>query len=62
MTNVKRTFFLTKEECKRIGEETGDEYISPELPHYELDDGTLMYGKQGYSVSMECWWAVLGKK
>jgi|JI10StandDraft_1071094.scaffolds.fasta_scaffold452783_3 hypothetical protein len=38
MTNVKRIFFLTKEEATKVGA-----YVLCQSPHYELEDGTILY-------------------
>lgn len=53
MLNVKRTFFLSEEEAKQIS----DGYITHKLPHYELEDGTIFYGKLGYPADGTNWWA-----
>ncbi|HUH57848.1 MAG TPA: hypothetical protein VL020_04980 [Pseudomonadales bacterium] len=51
MTNVKRVFFITKEE--RIA--LGDLYVTENMPHYELEDGTILYTKAGGPSSIEHW-------
>ena len=51
MNNVKRIFFLTKEECRKI-----DGFVYSEAPHYELEDGTMMYAKHGFPGGGETWW------
>lgn len=56
MKNVKRVFFLTEEEVRKINKETGDGYIYERVPHYELEDGTIIYGKIGYPGGGEVWW------
>lgn len=44
MKNVKRTFFLTEEEVKEQIKITGNRLIDHLSPHYELEDGTILYG------------------
>ncbi len=55
MQNVKRTFFLTKEEVKKQQEITGNQYIDYGSPHYELEDGTIMWGQLGYPADGSRW-------
>lgn len=57
MKNVKRTFFLTQEEVKEVNDKFNDGYIIHELPHYELEDGIILYGKIGYPDA-KAWWDV----
>lgn len=45
MLNIKRTFFLSKQECEQLHPEDG--YITFVLPHYELEDGRIFYGHMG---------------
>jgi hypothetical protein len=51
MTNVKRVFFITEEE--RIA--LNDPYITEHMPHYELEDGTILYTKAGGPSSIDHW-------
>lgn len=55
MKNVKRTFFITLEEAKALG----NIYISQCLPHFELEDGTILYGYVVYREQTEIRWAKL---
>ena len=51
MTNVKRIFFLTKEEATKIGG-----YVLYQSPHYELEDGTILYTCGGIAdYALEKW-------
>lgn len=51
MINVKRTFFLTKEEARAIGP-----YVEPNMPHYELEDGSVLYTCGGIAdYAIEHW-------
>lgn len=51
MTNVKRVFFITKEEAKQLGD-----YVLDYQPHYELEDGTIVYTKGAVSdYAIETW-------
>lgn len=43
MKNVKRTFFITAEEAQSIRNETKNEFTTHLLPHYELEDGSIIY-------------------
>lgn len=49
MTDVKRIFFLTEDETKKLCEETGDQYILNKMPHYELESGVILYARGGVS-------------
>jgi len=53
MTNVKRVFFITRAEAEKIRKEIGDAYIMEDMPHYELEDGTIMYGGAGAPATYE---------
>lgn len=55
--NVKKTFFITKKMSDELNKRDG--FISHRLPHYELEDGTIMYGKVGYPDG-EAWWSEHG--
>lgn len=59
---VQHTFFITEDEAKSLRENTGDGYITHELPHYILHDATIMYGKSGWSTAKEVWWDIARKK
>lgn len=59
MTNVKRIFFLTVEEVEAQRKETGDKYISAEGPHFELEDGTIIYAKTGHPAARDLWFDVV---
>lgn len=51
MKNVKRIFFLGEKEVKALG----DVYLVSNMPHYELEDGTILYTKAGGPANMEHW-------
>jgi hypothetical protein len=55
MVNVKRTFFLTKEEAEEQKNITGNKYIDYQSPHYELESGDIMWGMAGSPAGMERW-------
>lgn len=57
MINVKRTFFLTAEEAKEIGD-----YVADNMPHYELEDGSILYTcGGGADYAIEHWTSSNGK-
>jgi len=58
MTNVKRVFFITKEERQELNKIDG--YILHDLPHFELEDGRVLYGKMGWPDAL-AWWDEFGK-
>lgn len=58
MVNVKKVFFLTEDEVKRLG----DKYVVHDMPHYELDDGSILYTKKGAPSVYEHWVAKLDSK
>ena len=45
MLNVKRTFFLTKAEVDSLRKITGLGDITERAPHYELENGTIIYAQ-----------------
>lgn len=51
MRNVKRIFFLSPEEVKELG----DRYVVSNMPHYELEDGTILYTKGGAPSEVQHW-------
>lgn len=52
MKSVKRVFFLTASEVKQLN----DPYILTHMPHYELEDGAVVYTKGAYSQdALEEW-------
>lgn len=56
MTNVKRTFFITKEEAKELGA-----YVLYQSPHYELEDGSILYTCGGIAdYALEQWTSANG--
>lgn len=55
MKTVIRTFFLTLDEAKALH----NIYISQCLPHFELEDGTIMYGYLSYGEVTEVRYARL---
>lgn len=55
MKNVKRIFFLTEEEAKIKREILGNKYIDFLSPHYELTDGTMVWGMVGGPATNERW-------
>lgn len=59
MKEVKKIFFLSEEEVKELHKQ-GDNYIVHEAPHYELEDGTIIYAKVGYPDAY-LWWAEMKK-
>ncbi len=61
MQNVRKVFFLSESEAKEKREKLGDAFIDHLMPHYELEDGTIIWGKLGYPAAGERWWAE-GKK
>jgi hypothetical protein len=58
MIKVKKIFFLTEEEVKKLK----DGYVSCQHPHYELTDGTIMYAKWGAPAAGEVWYEPLKPK
>jgi len=48
MKNVKRVFFLTEEEAKQQRSITGNRLIDWSMPHYELEDGTIVYALHNF--------------
>lgn len=48
MRNVTRTFFLTKEEAESQRAIIGMRNIAYQVPHYELDDGSILWGWHSY--------------
>lgn len=56
MTNVRRIFFITEVEAKQLRIEFDDPYIAHDMPHYELEDGTVQYGKLGAPAAYERWY------
>lgn len=55
MENVKRTFFLTKEEAEQQRKITGNSYIDWQSPHYELENGKIVWGLSGGPAAIERW-------
>lgn len=49
MIKVKKVFFLTDEETDDLIDLTGDKYILKNMPHYLLEDGTMLYSTGGAS-------------
>lgn len=57
MINVKRVFFLTKEEAEKIGG-----YVLYQSPHYELEDGNILYTCGGIAdYALEQWTSTQGR-
>ena len=57
MTNVKRIFFITKEEEEKIRASTGDQFITCGGPCFELEDGTIIETPSGkFTVSHRRTW------
>lgn len=54
MKNVKRIFFLSEGEVKDLK----DGYIDYQMPCFELEDGSILYGKIGYPDA-RAWWEEL---
>lgn len=44
---VKNIFFLTKSETNKVRQENKDSYILDNQPHYELEDGRVLYTRGG---------------
>lgn len=44
MKNVKRTFFLTKEEAEQQQKVMGISNIDYNSPHYQLEDDSIIWG------------------
>ena len=60
MINVKKMFFLTKEEAKKLHKK--NEFIlesSYKYPCFELENGKIMYPHYGCPSAGEIWWASL---
>lgn len=50
MLNVKRVFFFENdEEAEAVRKKTGDRYIMTHMPHYELENGEIVYSCGGAS-------------
>lgn len=61
MKKVKRTFFITESEAKELRKKFKDGYIYHQVPHFELEDGTIIYGKIGYPAGGEVWYGKAGE-
>lgn len=57
MINVKRTFFITEKEAKKIRIDLDNPYIMHDMPHYELSDGTVLYGCAGTPAAYDRWYS-----
>lgn len=55
MNKVKTIFFLTEEEAKQLRKETNDPFIDHLSPHFEMEDGSTIYGKVGGPAVYERW-------
>lgn len=60
MMRVKNIFFLTMEETEREREYTGNHYIDYLSPHFELENGSIIYGCISYPAAGERYWDVVG--
>jgi hypothetical protein len=62
MENVKRVFFLTEEEVKEQQKIVGNNLIDHLSPHYELENGEIMWGMIGYPAAGERFHSAVAKK
>lgn len=51
--HVKKTFFITEEEAEILRDFHGDNFITHVWPHYELENGKVMFCKYWWPAMWE---------